>query len=110
MQNADHEAVKPTTAVLNNSKTGVHAMGLGVSSGLGDIGCSQSSGSSTESDRVGRFPLQNLSEDHSDSEDEKNVDNLWKVCSENQRLNTNNQKNHGVKLFRNLLIFEEKKN
>lgn len=73
-------------------------MGLGVSSGLGDIGCSQSSGSSTESDRVGRFPQQNLSEDHSDSEDEKNVDNLWKVCSEYKRLNTLTRKNDAINL------------
>lgn len=83
MQNADREAVKPTTAsaALNNSHRATAAknasMGLGVSSsGGGDIGSS----SESSDPRVGRFQRRNLGDDRSDGEAERS-DALWKVMS-----------------------------
>lgn len=81
MQNADREAVRPTTAAsatLNNSHraTAKHAsMGLGVSSTGGGGGADVGPGplSSIETDRVGsRFPSDGR-------EDDGNADHMWKV-------------------------------
>lgn len=84
MQNADREAVKPTTAsaALNNSHRATASknasMGLGVSSSGGGGGGDIGSSSESSDPRVGRFQRRNLGDDRSDGEAERN-EALWKV-------------------------------